>query len=169
MKQSKKTIATLLRTNTALLFLCIISLGVLYIAVHQSQESSTPVQEQKIIASTSGNSSDSSTPTPEQALALSPLRNMPVPSTFTSFLYSGQKEFSLPITCKDSYAVTLLFRATVDYRIDTLSAIYNNAAPCVSSKAATTTIPLSSSLIQGERYYVIRASEGSHGMWHDPY
>lgn len=167
MRKMYSNIERLLRTNTALAALCIISIGVLFILIRGSD--SVPSSSTKPETMVIGGQHSFTSPTPEQALSASPLRHMPSPSKFTSFVYKGEKQFEINVVCKDAYYVILMFSNEVDYRTDTLSALYNTAERCTMKKSYRIAIPLTQHLTIGASYYIIRADEGAYGTWYDPY
>ncbi len=109
-------------------------------------------------------------PSAPENSAYSPLKNMPAPSTFKSFVYKKGGTISVSLLCKDVYAVVLIFPATIDYRSDPLSAIYNTATPCIKNETYKEIISLDPlKLQQGAHYYDITASQGKKGAWYDPH
>jgi hypothetical protein len=98
------------------------------------------------------------------------LANLPSPSSYRSFQYHADMgTYSLTSTCEDRFAVVMLFPSGSDYREDPQSALYNAAAPCSKGNAVETPIPLEKlHLVEGNRYYVVRAQQGS-STWYNPY
>ncbi len=95
--------------------------------------------------------------------------HLPPPETFEPFTYTGEDTRVLEATCADTYSVVLIFAAGVDYRTHPWDARYNVAAPC-GGGAHPWVVPLAEAgLAPGERYYVIRAHQGSAGEWYNPY
>ena len=98
----------------------------------------------------------------------------PAPSTFHSFTYSqsginGNATLPVSATCHDAYIAVLIFPAAVDYRAGVNTAIYNQAFPCVTGNAFTTTIATSDiGTARPGKYYLIVADEGTSGTWYNP-
>lgn len=100
----------------------------------------------------------------------SPLSNLPDPTSYRAFQYHpGMESLDVSFTCEDLSAVALLYQTGVDYRADPQSALYNTATPCAKGSKFTAKIPLAPlHLVDGNRYYLIRAQEGK-GTWYNPY
>ncbi len=155
-------IEKLIRTNTALVFLCVISIGVLILLVQDSENNNLPTKE---ISVDSTKINDSA-----QALELSPLKNMPDPSKFGSFTYKIDESVTVSSKCEDVYYVTIIYPMDVDYRTDLLSAKYNSAVQCIKGKSYNDILDLSGKgLIEGAKYYVVHASQAKKGSWYGPY
>ncbi len=172
-------ISSLLRTNTALILLCIISVGVLALLARGPQRSgeinTVPAKTMVIDSGNFGQnkSEDGASgvaPAPGGIPASSPFKNMPAPATFHEFIFHATSTLAVQLTCSDVYSVVMVFPKDVDYRSDILSAKYNAALPCTKGVVSTSIIDLSlHSMKEGESYYFIRAQEGTSGLWHDPY
>jgi hypothetical protein len=164
----------LLRTNVALALLCVISiLMVLHLVRNRADVSHTEVPqphvEQAMATSTGVGVSPLHNPSID-ALKDSPFKDMPEPSHFHEFIYTLQDSIVSTSTCADGYRVVMVFPRAVDYRADPSSAMVNIATPCIQGKEYADTIDLTSlHIASGTPLYVIRASEGEHGNWHDPY
>ncbi|MEK7641697.1 MAG: hypothetical protein AAB365_01760 [Patescibacteria group bacterium] len=170
MRRITKKIEALIRTNTALFFLCIISIGVLVLIWRgqgagdrlESNQDST-AQVPVVAALNAGDQKN------EQVIAPA-FKGMPDPESYTSFVYEGEESLSVSIKCTDDFSVVMIFPMEVDYRSDVLSARYNSAEPCVKGVARTGKISIRGfGLEEGHEYYVVKASQGKKGMWHDPY
>lgn len=174
-------IKRLLRTNLALTFLCIISIGILVLIWKSPKVDFTEmgtVEGNLSVGITDAVSRNDSVfdydrendGSSTQALALSPLRNMPAPTKFKSFTYETDDAITVSLDCNDAYYVVIIYPLEVDYRIDLLSAKYNSAVPCIKGKSYQEKIELTGKgFVVGEKYYIIRASQAKKGGWHDPY
>lgn len=176
-------IEKLIRTNMALVFLCIISIGVLVLVVKNSGDDKSSVKT--IVAGsvsnvgggsddladiTSPNESDDLAKSSTQSLALSPLRNMPDSSKFESFTYLVGDSIKVSSKCNDVYYVVIIYPEEIDYRIDLLSSKYNSATTCIKGKSYTDSVDLSGKgLVEGAKYYVVHASQAKKGSWYGPY
>jgi hypothetical protein len=164
----REYIVQLLRSNAALLLLCFIAICVFGILLRghpapQASENSASSFVPSMSAQTA------SAPSAPENLAYSPLKNMPSPSTFKSFVYKKGAVFSVSSLCKDVYITVLIFPVSIDYRSDPLSASYNTATPCTKNQTYSGIINLDSlNLELGANYYVITASQGKKGTWYDP-
>ncbi len=95
---------------------------------------------------------------------------MPLPETFESFVYQGEKTRHISTTCADMFDVIMIFPQQIDYRSDVLSARYNSALSCVIGETKMNEINMEGFGFQsGHTYYVVRASQGQEGLWHNPY
>ena len=166
-------IGQLLRTNTALILLCVISIGVLFLVFHKNAGNEEAAVATKAPVPQVVQSPVSPTPSaPQAAMPSDPtFSNMPATTTFISFLYQSPDEtITAKGTCADAYGVILLFPASIDYRQNPGSASYNVATPCTIGQGFSQKIVLGDyHLTFGGRYYMVRASEGNKGTWHDPY
>lgn len=169
-------IENLLRTNTALLLLCIISIGVLFLLIRHDDAgdkgSDIDLSAKKItIDPTQATEDDLASEDPLAALpASSPLKHAPAPGTFQEFVFYGQSELGISFTCSDTYHVALIYPSTIDYRLNPLSALYNRAFPCTMNGSTTESISLVDRPFQASTtYYIVRAHQGKQGTWHGPY
>lgn len=99
-----------------------------------------------------------------------PLSDLPLPSSFHMFqFHAGMQDVETTIHCEDRLAVVMLFPSGSDYRADPQSALYNVASPCTKGAETTTALPLASlPLVDGNRYYIVRAQQGD-STWYNPY
>jgi len=169
-------ISVLIRTNVALAALCIIAVGAL-VSVFRGHEAPATSGATGATANIDGPVISGQQPETTQsgdALARSPFKSMPAPSKFQFFSYSPGTPISVSGSCADAYRVIMIFPMSVDYRADTLSAVYNDAASCEAGHAFIEKISLDSRPVvaqagPGARYYVVRANEGRKGSWYGPY
>ncbi len=167
-------IEKLLRTNTALVFLCVISIGVLILLFRHSSNKE-PVVAPIItpISSTVGQSSDFSSVGVEDlvpSLSASPFRNAPAPEALPTFVFKGQATAKTSFTCTDVYDVALIYPMSIDYRLYPLSSLYNRATPCAKGTTLSQTISLEHVRTEtGSTYYIVRAHQGKKGGWYAPY
>lgn len=160
-------IEKLIRTNTALVLLCIISVGVLVLVWRDSAPASSGDVSPRISIEQSSQRQQAPDPEPEIAAAF---RGMPEPASFNSFVYEGEETLSVSTKCSDEFSVIMIFPANIDYRVDVASARYNSAQQCVRGQVATERITASGFGFEvGQSYYIVKASQGRKGMWHDPY
>ncbi len=158
-----ESISKLLRTNLALALLCIIAIASVAAYARQSSESEKKANESKPM---SVQSYDEAAAAHQE----SDLAAMPAPSSFVPFEFNGQKTIDVKGTCADAYEVVLIFSMAIDYRSHPSEAIYNTAKPCELGKEFSESIDLSTVFLEpGKTYYLVRASEGKTGTWHDPY
>lgn len=177
MARATSTIEKLLRTNTALVFLCVISIGVLMLLFrHAKTEEPAPViapviapvtvpAEQASGAMNTVNNEEQVPP-----LASSVFRNGPVPDTLPTFIFKGQPTVKTTFTCTDVYDVALIYPMSIDYRLYPLSSLYNRATACKNGVTTSKTISLENVRTEiGSRYYIVRAHQGKKGSWYNPY
>jgi len=163
----KEKINSLLRTNTALILLCIISVAVLAILVRERDDGVVRVGDNAPAIIPAIQSPVSSGSAPARTTLL---RDMPDQATYQSFVYEMGKDISVSGICQDVYRVLLIFPKDIDYRRDPMSARYNTATACTLGKPYSETVSLESSRLQpGAEYYYIQAAEGERGAWYGPY
>jgi hypothetical protein len=106
----------------------------------------------------------------ENEATLPALKNFPPPSSFETFTYeSGMQALHVEGTCNDTYFAILIFAEETDYRESPADARYNSAFRCIEGRFSEE-IPLAGlPLKESGRYYVIHASQGERGIWHDAY
>ena len=168
-------IEKLLRTNTALAFLCIISIGILILLLRHSdptKQTSTPTHD-PVVVSTGESTHPSPVVTDEElvpSLAASPFREGPVPGKLPTFVFAGQTTVKTTFTCTDVYDVALIYPTSIDYRLYPLSSLYNRATACTKGTTASRTISIENMRTEvGMTYYIVRAHQGKKGSWYDPY
>lgn len=165
-KPDRERIVGLLRSNAALLLLCFIAICLLVIFLRGP---SAPVGTGYPPVSAPVMAGTPSADVPDN-LAQSPLRNMPPPAAFKSFVYEKGSVATTSGVCEDAYRVALIYSSVVDYRLDPLSAKYNTATACIKGETYSDSIALDPlGLDEGESYYLIAASQGKTGIWYDPH
>ena len=98
------------------------------------------------------------------------LKNLPEPGTFKAFMYRGEAEKEVELTCLSAYATLLIYPHAVDYRFDPLGAKFNTAYECEGKGKMKRLVPLASAHLEnGVEYYMIRAHQNTTGLWYDPY
>lgn len=162
-------ISKLIRTNTALVFLCVIAIGVFIMTIRKNTDIEEPVRPAPVVVS------NSQTPTStgsvlDQLPESSPLKRAPSPDSFEKFFYSGQATTSAIFNCNDAYDVLLIYPVDIEYRVSSLSSVYNRAFACTLNASTTRVIDLSSvTLHASTTYYLVRAHQGLKGSWYGPY
>ena len=165
-------IGKLLRTNTALILLCIISIGVLYLVFHRAGSESAAIDSKAPTPHVVQSPVSDAPSAPQAAIPSDPqFADMPATTTFMSFIYQSPDEaITATGTCADAYGVVLLFPSSIDYRSNPAGWSYNIATACSMGQEFSQKIGLSAyHLVLGGRYYMVRASQGNKGTWHDPY
>jgi hypothetical protein len=165
-------IEKLLRTNTALVLLCVISIGVLIIVFRGNGSRSGSIQSDlSDVKTISGTVHEGEVVETNSAPAIAEaFRGMPEPSSYTSFIYEGDQNISITTKCADEFSVVMIFPIEIDYRSDVASARYNSAEQCVIGKQKTEKVSIGGfGFEDGHEYYIVKASQGKKGMWHDPY
>jgi hypothetical protein len=166
-------ISKLIRTNTALALLCIISVGVLLLLLRQRDSLSRTAQTQQaaVEKSVAPIPVEQSSPSPLDRLpASSPLKHAPAPGTFESFVFYGQATTSATLVCQDNYGVVLIYPSTLDYRLNPLSFLYNRAMLCARDATSTQLISFEHVRLEASStYYIVRAHQGKQGSWYNPY
>jgi hypothetical protein len=105
----------------------------------------------------------------EAARPVPSLAGYPPPEVFHQFEYVRGQELRVNGECRDKYYVVMIFHESVDYRVNPMDARYNTAFPCPGG-AFSERIPIDTLFLEeGERYYVIKAEQGTKGPWYDPY
>ncbi|MEN9913166.1 MAG: hypothetical protein RLY66_574 [Candidatus Parcubacteria bacterium] len=164
-------IEKLLRTNTALVFLCVISIGVLVIVFRGNGSRGDSTKSDVEVKTISGTVHEGEVVETNSAPAIAEaFRGMPEPSSYTSFVYEGDQNISITTKCNDDFSVIMIFPIEIDYRSDVASARYNSAEQCIAGKQKTEKVSISGfGFEDGHEYYIVKASQGKKGMWHDPY
>jgi hypothetical protein len=164
-------IEKLLRTNTALIFLCVISIGVLVI-LFRRDDAAKPVAAPVIVGTEQGSNPSVNANGDEivPSLAASPYRNAPAPEKLPSFTFKDQSTVETSFTCTDTYDVALIYPISIDYRLYPLSSLYNRATACVKGATEKRVISLEKVRVEiGMEYYIVRAHQGKKGSWYGPY
>ena len=98
----------------------------------------------------------------------------PPPSQFRTFIYNsaglnGGSSITVSAVCHDTYDTVLIFPASLDYRVNLASAVYNVASPCEMGKTFNVVIDLAmlGHAPSGTYYYFI-ADQGASGSWYNP-
>ena len=95
------------------------------------------------------------------------LRTYPAPESLTHFIYAGEESYAVTGECADRYYAILIYDADIDYRAEPARARYNQARVCDGGAFADNILLGALGLIPGNRYYLIRASQGETGGWYD--
>jgi hypothetical protein len=166
-------ISKLLRTNTALVLLCVIAIcALIYTLKGRDGEEQIPVAHPTptIAPVSTGSSENSIQDIMDQVPESSPLKHAPARETFAQFVFQGQATTSVALECTDIYDVVLIYPMNIEYRATPVGSVYNRAFPCQKNTSMTRTIDVSMAPLHASTtYYIIRAHQGMRGTWYGPY
>ena len=167
----RSRINDLVRSNVALMLLCVISIGVLVLILRErGAVDARQAEVAKNIPSHVISSASEEPSTPLPTVSDPDWARLPTPDAFESFMYSGQEDLNETLRCDDAYATVLIYPFSIDYRANHAGYVYNQAFPCAKGGDFEQAISLKDlRLTASTTYYLIHASQGSSGTWYNPY